>query len=194
MFMGNRGHLHGGQRRLVRQTTRETRWIACELSFKGVRRTVMKPGSYTELFFLDEPTALSAGHRPCAECRRSDYRRFLAAFQLSHALPERPKATEVDAILQPQRDQVFRSEPGSPVNPRELPDGVMVTLGQADADAWLIHLGQFRRWSHAGYGEVRPIDSVDSVFPITPPSLIRTIAAGYQPRWHPAITEPGAPT
>ena len=31
--------------------------------------------SYTELFFLDEPTALAAGHRPCFECRRKTPRR-----------------------------------------------------------------------------------------------------------------------
>ena len=39
--------------------------------------TVMGRG-YTELFFLDEATALAAGHRPCFECRRADARAFAA--------------------------------------------------------------------------------------------------------------------
>ena len=36
---------------------------------------------YTELFFLDEATALAAGHRPCAECRREDFQRFQVAWR-----------------------------------------------------------------------------------------------------------------
>jgi hypothetical protein len=31
----------------------------------------MGEGSWTELFFLDEATALAAGHRPCFLCRRA---------------------------------------------------------------------------------------------------------------------------
>jgi hypothetical protein len=42
------------------------RWIICVLEFKGRRHRIMVPGHYTELFFLDEATALAAGHRPCA--------------------------------------------------------------------------------------------------------------------------------
>ena len=54
-------------------------WICCRLEFKGRHRNVWGAG-YTELFFLDEPTALAAGHRPCFECRRKDARAFAAAF------------------------------------------------------------------------------------------------------------------
>ena len=53
------------------------RWIACRLEFRGrLRRPLLQPGRYTELFFLDEATALAAGHRACAECRREDYVRL----------------------------------------------------------------------------------------------------------------------
>ena len=37
--------------------------------------------SWTELFFLDEATALAAGHRPCFYCRRDDANRFRAAWE-----------------------------------------------------------------------------------------------------------------
>jgi hypothetical protein len=69
-LMSNRGGvLHDEHRRIVRQSAGK-RWITCLLEFKGRRRSVMSPRRYTELFFLDEAVALSAGHRPCAECRR----------------------------------------------------------------------------------------------------------------------------
>jgi hypothetical protein len=76
-FMGNRGILHDDERRLGRARWRHRAWIVCALSFNGRRRTLMAPGSYTELFFLDEAVAFAAGHRPCGECRREAYLRFL---------------------------------------------------------------------------------------------------------------------
>lgn len=68
-FMGNRGVLHDEEGR-VRRKWKVKRWIVCVLEFRGRKRKVMTPRRYTELFFLDEATALAAGHRPCAECRR----------------------------------------------------------------------------------------------------------------------------
>ena len=78
--MGNRGILHNQQREIVRDW-QVRRWIACRLQFRGRHRAVMTPGAYTELFFLDEATALAAGHRPCAECRHADYQRFTSAWR-----------------------------------------------------------------------------------------------------------------
>src|SRR5205823_4493369 len=73
---GNRGCLHD-EHRQIRRRQATKRWIACQLQFRGRRRKqLMAPGRYTELFFLDEATALAAGHRPCAECRRADYNRL----------------------------------------------------------------------------------------------------------------------
>jgi methylphosphotriester-DNA--protein-cysteine methyltransferase len=50
-------------------------WIACSLRHPD-GSTGASAVKYTKLFFLDEPTALAAGHRPCAMCRRKDYERF----------------------------------------------------------------------------------------------------------------------
>src|ERR1700752_343221 len=78
---GNRGRLHDAARRIVRRQVSSYRaWVTCVLSFKGRRRAVMTPGRYTEVFFLDEVTALAAGPRPWGECRRADYRRFKASW------------------------------------------------------------------------------------------------------------------
>jgi len=74
-LMGNRGCLHDAHRALSRRRWTTRAWLSCLLSFGGRRRELMRPGYYTELFFLDEATALAAG--PCAECHREAFRRFI---------------------------------------------------------------------------------------------------------------------
>ena len=61
--MGNRGCLHDAGEHPLRQY-QGRRWIMCVLDFKGRTRAPMPAGKYTSLFFLDEATALAAGHRP----------------------------------------------------------------------------------------------------------------------------------
>ena len=75
LFVGNRGRIHRDDRTLGGRRWTTHGWVTCLLSFRGRQREVMGRG-WTELFFLDEAVALAAGHRPCAECRRADYRRF----------------------------------------------------------------------------------------------------------------------
>ncbi len=85
LVYGNRGCLHDRNGNIVRRF-QVKRWIACRLEFKGRRRVdKLQPGRYTELFFLDEATAFAAGHRPCAECRRDDYNRFMQILGESRA-------------------------------------------------------------------------------------------------------------
>ena len=72
LFMGNRGgRFHTDAKTLTARRWASRQWICCVLDFKGRRRDVWGR-FYTELFFLDEPTAFAAGHRPCFECRRKD--------------------------------------------------------------------------------------------------------------------------
>ena len=82
-FMGNRGVLHDAEGR-IRRAWQLKRWIVCVLEFRGRKRQVMTPGRYTELFFLDEATALAAGHRPCAECRHARFLDFCNAWGQAH--------------------------------------------------------------------------------------------------------------
>ena len=71
LFMGNRGgKIHDpATKTLLKRKFASRQWIICLTAFKGRKRLLMGNG-YTELFFLDDVTALSAGHRPCAELRR----------------------------------------------------------------------------------------------------------------------------
>ena len=78
-LMGNRGCLHDAERRIIKTSARVA-WVTCRLEWKDIRRTIMAPGKYTELFFLDEATALAAGHRPCGDCRAERLDEFKRAW------------------------------------------------------------------------------------------------------------------
>ena len=103
LFLGNRGgRFHRDDRTLGRRRWVSRAWICCLLEFKARQREVWGRG-YTELFFLDEPTALAAGHRPCFECRRRDALAFAAAVAVGSGLASAPRAAEIDAVLHRER-------------------------------------------------------------------------------------------
>lgn len=183
LMMGNRGCLHGPGRELGTARWRSKLWICCVLRWKDVRRDVMPPGRWTALFFLDEATALAAGHRPCAYCRRQDFLGYAFAWAAAVGLPagQRPRAAAMDAVLHAERVR-------PPVRRRvtaELPDGVLVRV--ADGPALLVG-GRLQAWSFAGYGPpVRPPGTVEV---LTPPSTVAAIVAGYRPWLHPSAAGP----
>src|ERR1700761_3971605 len=81
---GNRGIIHDPRTRtLTRSRWASQAWLICTLQWRDVRRSVMATRSWTELFFLDEATALAAGHRPCFRCRRPAAQAFRKAFPAS---------------------------------------------------------------------------------------------------------------
>jgi hypothetical protein len=179
-LFGNRGCLHDDAGRIVRWAV-GPRWIACQLSFKGRRRSpLLQPGRYTELFFLDEATALACGHRPCVECRRADFVRFAEAFAAGNGLPSRPTAAALDALLQPERP----TRDGALLHRarvEDLPDGTMIDVDGAPA---LLTGGVARCWTVDGYADRSPGRPSGVVDVITPPSIVRTLVAGYEPRLH----------
>lgn len=153
LMMGNRGCLHGLGRDLGVSRWRSKLWICCVLSWKGVRRDPMPPGRWTALFFLDEATALAAGHRPCAYCRRADYRDFTGRWQVAHGLAGRPRAGEMDARLHAERvDSRTRRQRTRPARLGDLPDAAMVRHGDA---VCLVRAGSLLPWTFAGYGTPR---------------------------------------
>ena len=88
--MGNRGIIHDAKTKtLLTRRWQHQAWICCLLSFKGYQHPIMGPSAYTELFFLDEATALAAGHRPCAYCRRADFNAFKEAWIKRQAVRRR---------------------------------------------------------------------------------------------------------
>ena len=186
-FMGNRGCLHDESRRIVRRVVASYRaWVICQLEFNGRRRAVMTPGRYTELFFLDEVTALAAGHRPCGECRRADYRRFTAAWlsgNPSRGLGPGSRIPAIDRELHRDRLAPDRRQRTFPATLGSLPDGVFVSLpgGGAPLLVWRAALWP---WSPAGYGGSRGRPAAAEVTVLTPRSTVAAIAAGYTPVVH----------
>ena len=174
-FMGNRGIIHDPHtRRLLRRRWTSKAWIICLCAYKGVRRRVMGGRSWTELFFLDEATALAAGHRPCFFCRREAAEAFRAAWAKGNG-GAKPRASEMDETLHRERLDSGRKRLHSLPAPIEaLPDGAMVAVGSA---AYLIAGGKALPWSPSGYGdEVRRLAGARL---LTPPSTVRALAAGY---------------
>ena len=176
-MMGNRGGcIHDDKQQLRRRRWASRRWICCRLSFKGWHREVMTPGRYTELFFLDEATAFAGGHRPCAECRRADYRAFQVAWQ-GTGLPTEAKADAMDVVLHKERTDAQQKT----VLARGMPDGVMMAQGDA---AYLVKAGRLYRWSFHGYGAA--IENNTPLRLLTPPAIVKVFAAGYVPALHPS--------
>jgi hypothetical protein len=191
LMMGNRGCLHGQGRELGVSRWRSRLWICCVLDWQGVRRDPMPPGRWTALFFLDEATALAAGHRPCGYCRRPDYLDFATAWQRAQALPDRPRAVEMDAQLHPERVDRTRRQRTHRRPLSGLPDGVIVRSAAGPA---LLTAGALRPWSPDGYGPAGPAGSGSLAEVLTPPSIVAAIEAGYRPMVHPsALAGPGAP-
>lgn len=176
LLFGNRGgRFHRDDRTLGAARWKSKQWIACLCAFKGRRKQVFGP-RYTDLFFLDEPTSLAAGHRPCFECRRE---RALAYVE---ALGDALKAGEIDKRLDDERrDGRVKRTHALPID--EQPDGAMF----ADGDAAFAVRGEVvLRWSFGGYvaRAPRPRDGIVDV--LTPPTSLRVLTHGYQPEWHPS--------
>jgi hypothetical protein len=183
LLMGNRGCLHGPDRTLGVSRWRSKMWIACVLDWRGRRRDPMPPGRWTALFFLDEATALAAGHRPCGYCRRDDYLAYAEAWRRANELERRPRAGEMDARLHAERvEPRTRRKRTRPGVIADLPDGAMV---QHEGGCGLVAGGRFLPWSFAGYGDPVTLAPEAAVELLTPPASVAAIAAGYRPKVHP---------
>jgi hypothetical protein len=177
LVYGNRGCLHDQAGR-IRRHHNGKRWIACRLHFRDwLRRPLLQPGRFTELFFLDEATALAAGHRACALCRREDYVRLTALWRALH--PGQVGADAIDAQLQDER-----LVPGTATQLRHeapfdtLPDGAFVLL---EAGPHLVLGGSLLRWTPGGYAGRRPRPVRRHALVLTPPTLVSVLRAGWQP-------------
>ncbi|WP_159589627.1 hypothetical protein [Chelativorans xinjiangense] len=188
LFTGNRGVIHDPATRTLlsrRWTTRA--WIVCECAFGNQRREVMGKNSrsggagWTELFFLDEVTALAAGHRPCFYCRRERALSFARCF--AGGKGRRAAAPEMDARLHKERRASGGAViPLEPVQLPALPEGTMV---ESAGRAYALRGGRLLPWAFTGYGAPGGTDRSPGPFTlITPPSTVAALASGYRPVWH----------
>jgi hypothetical protein len=186
LFTGNRGIIHDpATKTLLNRRWSSKAWLVCLCEFRGRRRDVMGTRSWTELFFLDEATALAAGHRPCFYCRRADANAFRAAWEEGNGVSGM-HAPDIDEVLHTERlDGKAKRLHALPGAIGALPDGAMVQAGDT---SYLIARGRALLWSWDGYREAQ--NAMRDAALLTPPSTLRALGAGYRPLLHPSATEP----
>lgn len=174
-LMGNRGGaLHGADRRIGIARWRSRQWIICVLCFKGRTRRVMAPNRYTELFFHDEPVALAAGHRPCAECQRAKFNAYAQAWEV--AFGARPRAPQIDAALHTERVTRRREKITFDAPLHDLPDGVFILHHDQPHLLWQDAL---HGWSFSGYAPPTPAPRNHVAPVLTPAATVEVLRAGY---------------
>lgn len=197
LFTGNRGIIHDPDTRmLMKKRWALKAWIICVCEFRNVRRIPMgrnRPGGpgepdkagWTELFFLDEVTALAAGHRPCFYCRRERAKDFVGCFGEAFKIAE-PRAPQLDQRLHKERlASGGKPVPTTAAQLSDLPDGAMISDG---ASCYALRGGVALHWSFAGYREAvvpaslsgRPLQL------LTPATTLAVLHRGYRPVWHPS--------
>lgn len=172
-LMGNRGKLHNEHRQIVRLWKLQ-RWITCALQYQGIKRELMAPNSYTELFFLDEPTSYAAGHRPCGDCRKDRYKAFKAVW--ARAFPDQEQsAASIDKVLHAARLNPDNSQRTWQAPLADLPDGTFI---EYEGQPVLLWRGRQWCWAFEGYSlRLQPIPAM-TVTVLTPEPIVALFKIG----------------
>jgi len=187
LFTGNRGCVVDDAEHVVRHHG-TTAWITCVTVFRDWRWPLARPRRWTPLFFLDDAVALAAGHRPCALCRRLDYRAYRDAVTRAAQHPQALRASELNARLNAERlrrgrglmrasDRILWSAPYA-----GLPDGSVVV--DADGVCQLVRGDRLLRFAFDGWSAARPRPSGGTARVLTPPTSVAALAHGYTPTLH----------
>lgn len=196
--MGNRGILHVGQHVVKRWAHKA--WVHCTLDASFQKRRPFSPNTYSELFFLDEATALAAGHRPCRTCQRQRHVLFNSLWTQANlggeggepGQPGRAGRTSttvatIDERLHAERVGPDKSKRTHAATLGSLPAGTLFSHGD---QAWLVWpaagQGACLPWSFSGYGPAQGLPADAEVQLLTPPSIVHTLRAGYLPAVHPS--------
>ena len=182
LFTGNRGPLVDDDRRIVRHHASSTLWITCVLSFRDWRHPLDEPHRWTPLFFLDDAVALAAGHRPCATCRRADYRTY------RDAVDPGSKAVDLDRRLASERLRRGRGFSRATDRPlwsapiAELPTGTVIV--DPSHGPCLVGPAGMQPFTFAGWSPTleAPTGLVDV---LTPPTSVCALRGGFAPTLHP---------
>jgi len=180
-WLGNRGQLHGDTKTILRPFKLKA-WLICVLEFKDRHRQVMAPNLYTELFFFDETTAFSAGHRPCFECRRDDANRFKTAWlkgNPEYGFDPKVHIGKIDEIIHQERIDKKGGKVTFEATVNDLPDGVFIEIG---GEPYLLANRMIWHWTPFGYEQGVPLPVSAKVMVLTPRSVVNTFRSGYRPQ------------
>lgn len=184
-FTGNRGILVNDNKEIIRHFQLKA-WITCLLEYKGRKRIVMSPHSWTELFFLDEATAFSAGHRPCFFCRNQDAKSFKThwlAGNPEYGFTIKTSVQELDKVLHTERIGEHKQKRTHNADIQLLPDGAFISM---DGKPYLVKGAHLFAWTPFGYKGIVNKPASGEVILLTPPSIVNAFRAGYKPQIAPA--------
>jgi hypothetical protein len=179
-WMGNRGVIH--MHKQITKPFKHKAWITCALEFKGRKRTVMMPGRWTELFFLDEATAFAAGHRPCFECRKGDAQRFKSCWLKGNPVHNFNMTTSInliDAIIHGERIDKEKKKVMHQQVSSDIPEGTFILMND---DAYVFTNSRLHRWTAFGYEDGIPVPEGSTLTVLTPHSIVNAFRAGYTPQ------------
>ena len=149
----------------------------------------MAPDRWTELFFLDEATAFAAGHRPCCECRRTDFNRF-KSFWLKgnpgYNFNDKTSIREIDKILHQERINRDGLKITFDEKLADLPNGSFVLFNDTP---FLVLEHKLFQWSAFGYEKGIAVRGIERLPVLTPRSLVNAFRAGYLPQM--GVDQPG---
>ena len=188
LLTGNRGCLVDNNGDVVRHHQRSL-WITCLTQYKSWRQPLAAVGRWTPLFFLDDPVALAAGHRPCGLCRRDAYVSYRDAITSASGRRILLVASEIDRRLEAERLDRGRGLVRAAdrrlwtATVDELPTGSVILFGHREPHLVIdkcLKPFQFDGW---GPPFERPWGSVVDV--LTPPTSVTALGHGFEPILHP---------
>jgi hypothetical protein len=186
-WTGNRGILHDDHKQ-IRRPFQLKAWITCTLHYKGRRREVMSPHTWTELFFLDEATAFSAGHRPCFFCRYQEAQHFKMHWikgNPGYGFTMETSVQELDKILHLERIGKDKQKRTHEEEIQLLPDGAFISM---DEQPYLVKGSHLHLWTPFGYEGVIDRPASGKVVVLTPLTIVNAFRAGYRPQICPIKT------
>jgi len=188
MLMGNRGKIHNKNKEVFKPWDRLA-WITCETQFKGIKREDFGANTYSELFFLDEATALSAGHRPCSDCRKPRLVEFKALWNLANSGETLPhdsskavRVSDIDEQLHAERISSDGRKLTFDCLYGDVPSGVFILRDGKPHLRWMERL---LLWTPEGYlPSPISLSEGDIVTVLTPTSIFKMMALGFIPKVH----------
>ena len=182
-WLGNRGILHNYPNKEIVSKWKHKPWVTCNLQFNGWKREVFGQNTYSELFFLDEATALSAGHRPCATCRRQRYNEFKSVWCKANVTS--PSESElpikqIDDQLHTERAIRGGGKVTFQMKFKDVPDGTFI--GE-DENSYLFWNSKLHLWSPDGYKEHSELPEGENIVTVlTPTSIVKMYTLGFKPQ------------
>ena len=139
----------------------------------------MRLGTYTELFFLDEATAVAAGHRRCRRCRRAQYDAVKEAWLEGNPIEcdGSDPVKVIDRRIHLERVTRKRRQVRFDAPLETLCSGVMIMV---DSRPHLVRHDRLSPWNENGYGTSSPRRSA-TVTVLTPRSTVAAMPTGYRP-------------